>query len=105
MGATFKENCPDIRNSKTFEFANIINNFGYEVNIYDPVANFAEETFLNKNFISDIPTDTYDGIAILVAHAQFKEMGIKKIRSFCCDNGIIFDLKTCFNSNSVELQI
>ena len=105
MGATFKENCPDTRNSKTFEFANIINDFGYEIDIYDPVAHFGEEISLYKSYITDIPTDTYDGIAILVAHTQFKEMGIKKIRSFCCDNGIIFDLKSCFHSNNVEFQI
>jgi UDP-N-acetyl-D-galactosamine dehydrogenase len=90
LGITFKENCPDIRNSRSIDIVTELTDFGCKVVVYDPWAS-AEEV-KNEYGISLIQTlsQSYDGIVLAVAHEQFKTMNIK---SLCNGHGVLYDIK------------
>ena len=94
MGLSFKEDCPDIRNTKVIDIAHELKDYNCEVSIHDP---WVDKREAQKEFSIDLidspKMDEYDGIIIAVSHAQFKKMGIKKIRSFGKSEHVIYDLK------------
>jgi len=94
MGATFKENSNDLRNSKIFEFAKKMNKHTKNIDFYEPNLNI--KNYLNFNFINYPKKNYYDCIILSVGHKQIKKIGIKNILSFTKDNNIIFDLKNIF---------
>ena len=90
LGATFKENCPDLRNSKVINVYNELNDFGFLVDIYDPEADptvFQEEYGFNK--LASIEKQ-YGVIILAVSHDQFKAIDPKKILK---EGGVVFDVK------------
>ena len=93
MGLTFKENCPDTRNSKVNDIINLLNKKNCSIDTYDPWV----KTY--KNLISRIPSNKYDIIIIAVAHDEFIKVGEKKIMAFGKKNSIIFDVKNIFNNH------
>lgn len=96
LGATFKENCPDIRNSKSIDLYNSLNESEYEVEICDPLANLDEAHPSVK--VTDLSyLKTYDLIIATVGHQIFKELGIEHFKSHLKENGEIFDLKSLFS--------
>jgi UDP-N-acetyl-D-galactosamine dehydrogenase len=104
MGLTFKENCPDIRNSKIFNLVNILSKKFKMIDCYDPWVQdikknnqFKKINFLKKNY--------YDVVILCVRHRQFINMGIKKIRTLCKKDGIIYDLKYLFSKNFTDLRL
>lgn len=104
MGLTFKENCPDIRNSKIFNLVNILSKKFKMIDCYDPWVQdikknnqFKKVNFLKKNY--------YDVVILCVRHSQFINMGIKKIRTLCKKEGIIYDLKYLFSKNFTDLRL
>ena len=106
MGITFKEDCPDIRNTKVFDMINELTYKGASVKTYDPWVNkddLPEE--YRSNHIEDISTNEYDSIVFAVAHSIFKEMSPKKIKSFCKETYIIYDLKYIFPSNVTDARL
>ncbi len=105
MGLTFKENCPDIRNSKVFDVIDELHKNKINVDVYDPW--IKDEKIINRDirFIETPKTNEYDGIIISVAHEQFKELGINQIRSFGKEKNIIFDLKYIFDSDYTDLRL
>ena len=106
MGITFKENCPDIRNSKSIEIVNELLTYGLDVDIYDPIANF-EDTRKNKNLkmISSLINKNYAGIIISVSHEEFKEIDISFLRSICIKDSIIFDVKNLYSFTESDLRL
>jgi UDP-N-acetyl-D-galactosamine dehydrogenase len=106
MGLSFKEDCPDIRNTKVIDIAHELKEYNCEVSIHDP---WVDKREAQKEFSIDLidspRTDEYDGIIIAVSHAQFKKMGIKKIRSFGKSEHVIYDLKYLFSSNLVDKRL
>ncbi len=98
MGYTFKENCPDIRNTKVKDLALYLKKFVKKVDIYDPWVNSLDEfKKINKiNFINRIKLNSYDGIIISVGHNQFKKIGLKKIKSYGKTKSILLDFKKIF---------
>jgi len=94
MGFTFKEDCPDIRNTKVSDIVSNLKDLNVTVDIYDPVANPHE---INAEYgyspIKEIQKDTYDAIIIAVAHNEFKQINISTYRSFLRKNGVIYDVK------------
>jgi len=92
MGITFKENCPDIRNSRVIDLIRELEEFGVEVEVCDPIA-YPEEVKreYRLELIKNPPLEKYDGIVIAVAHSQFKEWE-KKIAQLPPDR-VIFDVK------------
>jgi UDP-N-acetyl-D-galactosamine dehydrogenase len=97
LGLTFKENCPDIRNSKVFDLYRELTDFGCDVEIYDPIVN--EKIILGGAEINCIPypkSDYYDGVIIAVGHQCFIDIGAQKIKSFGKVESLVLDLKNIF---------
>ena len=106
LGATFKENCPDVRNSKVFDFIDEFNRYGLEVKIYDPVAVYTEEaTKYQKSIDYELNSSDYIGIILAVAHNEFIELGVNKLKSLAPKNALFFDLKGCFELHQSDLRM
>ena len=106
MGLTFKENCPDLRNSRVIDIINELKTFDCHVDAYDPLASLEEaKTEYGLKLISRPKSNYYDAIVLAVSHAKFKDMGIKKIKSFGKKNHIIYDLKYIFTAKDVDLRL
>lgn len=99
MGVTFKENCPDLRNSKVFDLIDELNEFGVSVDVWDPLVD--SDHIKSRNFlvIHEPATQTYDGIVIAVGHEEFKKLGANFILERCKKNHLILDLKYAFNED------
>ena len=94
LGLTFKENCPDVRNTKVADIVKELASFGCKVDVYDPWANAAEAHHeYGITPIAKPKPGTYDGIVVAVAHKEFVELGVKGIRAFANPNAVIFDIK------------
>ena len=90
LGITFKENCPDIRNSRVIDVIKELQEFGCNIDIYDPWAN-KEEVKREYNFKlqNNVETLKYDAIVLAVAHNEFKTLDLRSI-----DNSVVFDIKS-----------
>ena len=97
MGITFKENCPDVRNSKAMNLYNYLKKRKFNIDLFDPVADSNEfEKIYKTKLIKKINENYYDGILISVRHLCFIEMGFNKIKKFVKKDVIIFDIKPNF---------
>lgn len=103
MGITFKENCPDIRNTRVVDLVSDLNNHECVVDVYDPYAH-NEEVFneYQIHLTDHLADDEYDAIIFAVAHDDFKKMTIKDARKLLKANGIIYDVKYLFNADEVD---
>ncbi|SFN39047.1 UDP-N-acetyl-D-galactosamine dehydrogenase [Algoriella xinjiangensis] len=91
LGITFKENCPDIRNSKTIDVILGLEEYGLEVTTYDPWANLSEvQHEYNISIVNEIPNEKYDAIVLTVSHTEFLDLNFSK---FLKENGVIYDVK------------
>jgi len=103
LGITFKENCPDVRNSKVINLVESFQEFEFNVDVYDPAVDKNEKKNLkNINFIEFIKKEYYTAIVIAVEHDEFISMGIDKIRSYGLKDSIIYDVKGIFNINETN---
>lgn len=98
MGRTFKENCPDTRNSRVVDIITSLESYHSSVDVYDPWVD--SSSF--ENLVENPDSNCYDAIIIAVAHEKFKEMGVPKIREFAKKNSVIFDVKHMFDSQDVD---
>ncbi|KAB1067862.1 nucleotide sugar dehydrogenase [Tamlana haliotis] len=91
LGITFKENCPDVRNTRAVDVVNELKQFGTQVTIYDPLAN-PEEVMHEYGLVTSNqkPNTTFDAIVLTVAHKAFANMNLKTLLN---PNGIIYDVK------------
>lgn len=106
MGFAFKENCPDVRNSRVVDIVNELKKNKLQVDIFDSVVDRKEvKKYYNIKLISQLRRRTYDGIIIAVAHHEFKAMGAKYIRNLCKKKGIIYDLKYIFLKNETDIRL
>lgn len=101
MGVTFKENCPDIRNTRVVDIYHELVQFGLSVDIYDPWADAAE---VKHEYGLDILNEVdkhvvYDAIVVAVAHNEFLQFDYQKVKR---NNGVIFDTKACLNRDLVD---
>ena len=103
MGFTFKENCPDIRNTQVFNLVKKLKKLNLNVDIYDPIA---DKDLTKKeykiNLINSPIAGKYHAIILAVAHDQFKKFSIKQIRKLGKKNVIIYDIKHMFKSIDVD---
>ncbi len=98
MGFTFKENCPDIRNTKIINFIDTIKKKTKKVDVFDPVANHTEVKKEYKISLLKKPKfNYYDSVVILLSHKLFIKLGINKIKKFGKKDSYIFDFKNTFN--------
>ena len=106
LGLTFKENCPDIRNSKIFDLVSSFPKQSYSLDVYDPWVNPADIKQLNEiRLISDLKDNFYDGIILAVGHQVFLDIGLESIKSKGKDECIFFDLKSIFNKDSSDFRL
>ena len=103
MGVTFKENCPDTRNSQIFRVIAQLKRMNATVDATDPWVDVEEAADLG--LVKTNQSNKYDAIIIAVAHKQFKEMGIKKIRKLGKKNCVIFDLKYMFDQQLTDVRL
>jgi UDP-N-acetyl-D-galactosamine dehydrogenase len=103
MGLTFKENCPDLRNTRVTDIISEFAEYGIAVDVYDPWVN-PDEAFREYQIklVGHLQENTYDGIVIAVAHRQFAEMSITQIRSLCKEKSVIYDVKSLFPIDQVD---
>jgi len=104
MGLAFKENCPDLRNSKAADVVAELKNFNAEVDVWDPWVSADESRFeLGVECLTDQPTQhCYDGIVIAVAHRQFIEMGVQNVRKLGKPGAVIYDVKGAFSRHDTD---
>lgn len=106
LGMTFKENCPDLRNTRVVDVVTELREFGASVDIYDPWAD--PEMARNEygiELIAQPKGSTYDGLVLAVGHSEFREMGAKKIRAFGRPSHILYDLKYVFGVEESDLRL
>ena len=106
MGLSFKENCPDIRNSGVRKILENLMKLKAHVDLYDPWVQ-DDDVFTNfgKKPIKKLRPNSYDIVIIAVAHSIFKKMGIKIISKLCKKKHIIYDLKYLFKSDKNILRL
>ena len=102
LGVTFKENCPDIRNSKVFDILSQLKQKGISVDIFDPFAN-AEEVFQKHQVSLTTSLDLYDGIILAVAHDFFKALDYEKLQRN--KKAVIFDTKAFLDKSIVTARL
>jgi len=103
MGAAFKENCPDLRNSKVVDIVRRLREYNAQVEIWDPWV--APDDCVHEFGIPsrvDRPDGPYDGVVLAVAHREFRELGIDGVRALTRDNAVIYDIKGLFPRNQTD---
>lgn len=106
LGLSFKENCPDLRNTRVIDVVKELQDYEIQVDVYDPWAN-ADEAFdeFGLDLVKKPLNSNYDGIVLAVAHEEFKSIGAKAIRSFGKDNHVLYDLKNVFEMQDTDLRL
>lgn len=106
LGITFKENCPDIRNSKVAHIVKELQGFGMEVDVYDPWANAEEVRYeFGINLLNTVPyAGSYDATILAVAHGQFMSMDIRALMKDD-DKTVVYDLKGIIDRNWVDARL
>jgi UDP-N-acetyl-D-galactosamine dehydrogenase len=107
MGLTFKENCPDIRNTKVMDIVQELKEYNCTIDIYDPWVDLNDDLMKEEgvSLISNVESGNYDGVIIAVAHDEFKSMGIAKIKSWLKTPHVIYDLKHLFDKSDTDFRL
>jgi len=106
LGPSFKEDCPDIRNTKVVEIIKDLQEYNCNVSVFDPWVNKDEaKKEYGINLLSNVKTNQFDAILIAVAHNHFKKLGIKKIKMYGKSNHVVFDLKYLFPASYVDKRL
>jgi UDP-N-acetyl-D-galactosamine dehydrogenase len=103
MGLTFKENCPDLRNTRVVDMVAELGHYPVSVDVYDPQVN--KEEAHHEYGITPIEApknNDYDAVIIAVAHDEFKTMSIDDVRALGKDNHIVYDIKYLFDNQVVD---
>ncbi len=107
MGITFKEDCPDVRNTKVVDVIRELQEFGADVEVYDPWANPDEvREEYGIEIVNEKPADgRYAGIVLAVAHRQFIEMSIESIHALGAPGHVLYDIKSVLPANRVDSRL
>ncbi|WP_448664966.1 Vi polysaccharide biosynthesis UDP-N-acetylglucosamine C-6 dehydrogenase TviB [Sphingomonas sp. CJ20] len=106
MGLTFKENCPDLRNSRVIDIIEELRGFGCEVDVHDPWADPGQAAHeYGVNLIAEPAPGTYDATIVAVAHEQFRALGGDGVRAFGRDAHIVYDLKYALARDAADLRL
>ena len=100
LGITFKENCPDVRNTRAVDVIKHLQDFGTDVSIYDPWANTEEVMHeYQLSTTTTLPKDKYDAVVLTVAHKEFKALNLNELKN---KNGILYDVKGILEENTID---
>lgn len=106
MGLTFKENCPDLRNTKVIDIVHELKEYNINVDIVDPLCASEEaEREYGVSLITEPKNNHYDSIILAVAHDQFKALGIDAIKAYGKESHVLYDLKCVLDKNSVDMRL
>jgi UDP-N-acetyl-D-galactosamine dehydrogenase len=106
MGLAFKENCPDLRNSRVVDIVRDLQQYNIEVDVYDPWVEPKEALREYDIHLTAQPVKGhYDAIILAVAHDQFRNIGSAQIRSFAKSNSVLFDLKYVFGRDESDIRL
>jgi len=103
LGVTFKENCPDVRNTKVVDVYRELKEYGLTVDIYDPWAN-PEEVMHEYGILilNEIQVKRYDAVVLAVSHNEFLKLDINKLKN---DQAVVFDIKACLDRSIVDARL
>ncbi len=103
MGLTFKENCPDLRNTRVVDLVEEFESYNCNVDVYDPWVNKDEAVYEYNIRPIDAPIEgKYDAILLAVAHDEFKELSLNQIKAFGKDNHVLYDIKYLLKADEVD---
>jgi UDP-N-acetyl-D-galactosamine dehydrogenase len=106
LGLAFKENCPDLRNTRVIDIVTELREYGVIVDVYDPwVSKEAARHEYGLTPIDEPVEGTYDAIVLAVAHRQFAEIGAQGLRSFGKRAHVLYDLKYVFPAQASDLRL
>ena len=106
LGLTFKENCPDLRNTRVVDVVRELQDYGIQVDVHDPWANADEARHEYGLDLVQTPQDGgYDGIVLAVAHDQFKALGANAMRGFGKADHVLYDLKNVLDTQESDLRL
>ena len=106
MGLTFKENCPDLRNTKVIDVISQLREYNMNVDIVDPWCSSEEaRREYGLSLVKNVQKSTYDGIILAVSHHEFKSMGSGAIKALGKANSVIYDLKYVLPKSEVDLRL
>jgi UDP-N-acetyl-D-galactosamine dehydrogenase len=101
LGITFKENCPDIRNTKAIDVVNELKTYGCKVDVHDPWANNEEVTLeYGLELVANYTENKYDGVVLAVAHKEFRDLDLSNLRNG--HNAVIYDIKGIWNKEQID---
>ncbi len=106
MGLSFKENCPDIRNTKIVDMVKALKEYDLDLDIYDPWVDpleAAKEYGIDP--VSSLANAKYDAIVLAVAHNQFKQMSIDEFKALAKEKYVLYDLKYILNHTDVDIRL
>jgi UDP-N-acetyl-D-galactosamine dehydrogenase len=106
MGLTFKENCPDIRNTKVVDIIAELKEYGVEADVFDPWVN-SEEAMHEYGItpLNSPQNGVYDAVILAVGHSEFKQLGVKGIRALAKPDCVLYDLKYVLPADSVDMRL
>lgn len=106
MGLTFKEDTPDLRNSRIVDVIRELQDYGINVDVLDPWCDPAEaKAEYGVSLVTDPEDGAYDGIVLAVAHSQFRDMGVEKIRALGQPHSVLYDLKYVIPADASDLRL
>jgi UDP-N-acetyl-D-galactosamine dehydrogenase len=106
LGLTFKENCPDLRNTRVVDVVSELEEFNIAVDVYDPWVNAAEAKHeYGIDLITKPDAQSYDGVILAVAHREFGEMGSDGIRALGTEGHVLYDLKHVLPLGTADLRL
>jgi UDP-N-acetyl-D-glucosamine/UDP-N-acetyl-D-galactosamine dehydrogenase len=106
LGITFKENCPDIRNSKVVDVIRELEKQGARVDVYDPWADAAQcRHEYGLKLIRTLRPARYDAVVLAVAHRQFRELGARRVRRLGRRRHVLYDIKHLFPAAAVDARL
>ena len=106
LGLTFKENCPDLRNTKVIEIVRELRDHGIAVDVHDPWIDVSSaQKEYDLNIVRDPAAGTYDGIILAVGHRQFSECGEAALRRYGAPSHVLYDLKNILAADQSDLRL
>ncbi len=105
MGLTFKENCPDLRNTKVVDIVSELKEYNIKVDITDPWCLSEEAQHEYDLTLINPEQNSYDAVILAVAHNEFKELGVENIRKLGKKNHVLYDLKYLLPKNEVDMRL
>ncbi len=106
MGLTFKENCPDLRNTRVIDIVRELQNYNANVQVFDPWADSAEaEHEYGLSLIEQPEVGAYDAIIVCVGHDKFRAMGAEAIRALGKPGSVLFDVKHILPKEAVDARL